>query len=307
MHAEQALLIVLQTSAGPESKLISNCDKLQVLGIKGLDVYCISEDTVDRVLRSNLPMVLTMRTAATAFHTSAKRAGLKTDRMEWSGYCAFRRFAVQLNGVLETRGRPLLQPGSAKISLRQFEQLFSGDVAERLRDLPVLLRGARRAEDPLTLSEARTILSCCLLDTLCSVLEKLQWSQISSQSDSVSKKRGSMMLADCALDCLNEALFTYECVQPSSHIEIARAEAFGRYHFRVALTACKFDQAQKAVWCLNRFQTVGPFLTSIILALAGTTAQVSGQAHAGILMLAKITSTVLQVGHFCARLHSTVE
>ena len=61
------------------------------------------------------------------------------------------------------------------------------------------------------------------------------------------------------------------------------------------------------MWCLNRFQSVGSFLTSIILALAGTTAQVSGQAHAGILMLAKIASTVLQVCPFYACLHSTVE
>ena len=163
--------------------------------------------------------------------------------MEWSGYAVFRRLAVQLNSVLETRGRPLLQSGSALILVSQFEQLFSGDAAERLRDLPVLLRGARREKDPLTLSEARTILNCCLLDTLCSMLEKLQWSQICSRSDAVSRKRGCMMLADSALDCVYEALFTYECVQPSSHIEIARAEAFGRYHSRDALTACNFDQA----------------------------------------------------------------
>ena len=52
---------------------------------------------------------------------------------------------------------------------------------------------------------------------------------------------------------------------------------------------------------------MGSFLTSIILALAGTTAQVSGQAHAGILVLAKIASTVLQVCPFYACLHSTVE
>ena len=116
--------------------------------------------------------------------------------MEWSGYAVFRRLAVQLNSVLETRGRPLLQSGSALILVSQFEQLFSGDAAERLRDLPVLLRGARREKDPLTLSEARTILNCCLLDTLCSMLEKLQWSQICSRSDAVSRKRGCMMLAD---------------------------------------------------------------------------------------------------------------
>lgn len=225
--------------------------------------------------------------------------------MEWSGYAVFRRLAVQLNGVLETRGRPLLQPGSAGISFRQFEQLFSRDVAERLEDLPVLLHGARREKDPLTLTEARTILNCCLLDTLCSVLEKLQWSQICSQSDAISKKRGCMMLADCALDCISEALFIYERVQPSSCVDTARAEAFGRYHSRDALTACRFNQAQAVV--VPRFQSVGPFLHKIVVSLAGVLAHVGGQAHAGILVLAKITSTVQEVGPVCARLHSTVE
>ena len=175
----------------------------------------------------------TLKLFQTANHSSAKLGspGAKhIVRMEWSGYFAFRRFAVQLNSVLETRGRPLLQPGSAKISFRQFEQLFSGDVAERLRDLPVLLRGARREKDPLTLAEARTINNCCLVDTLCSMLESLEWSQVLSQFDAISKKRGCMMLADCALDCISEALYIYERVQPSSDVETARAEAFGRYY-----------------------------------------------------------------------------
>ena len=69
-------------------------------------------------------------------------------------------------------------------------------------------------------------------------------------------------------------------------------------------------RAQPAVWCLDRFQSVSPFLCSIIQALAGATAavaQVSGQAHVGVLGLAKITSTVLQVGPVRARLHSTVK
>ena len=150
--------------------------------------------------------------------------------MNWSGYALFRSLAVQLNSVLETRGRRLLQPCSAGISVRQFEHLFSLDDAERLEDLPVLLRGARRERGPLTLTEARAIHSCCLLDTLTRLLGKLEWRRLCSQFDAISKKHGCMMLADFALECISEALFIWEHVQPSSDIKFARAEAFGRYY-----------------------------------------------------------------------------
>ena len=146
-----------------------------------------------------------------------------------SGYGHSRRLAVQLNSALEARGRSILQSSNTEISIRQFEELFTWDVSERLTDISVLLRGAGREKEPLTLTEARSIYSCCLIDTLCSVLERLQWRQFCSQLDALAKKGRAARTADCTLDCLFEGVFLWEQVQPPRDAETARLEAFGRY------------------------------------------------------------------------------
>lgn len=148
--------------------------------------------------------------------------------MEIGNYAHFRRLAVQLNSALETRGRPVLQSANAEISVEQFETLMTRAVSERLKDLSVLLRMAGRETEPLGLTVARTLYSGCLQDTLCSVLERLQWRQFCTQADTIATEGRGCMLADCALDCIFEALYSWKQVQPSSDAETAKSEVFGR-------------------------------------------------------------------------------
>lgn len=122
--------------------------------------------------------------------------------MKLGNYAHRRRLSAQLNSALETRGRQLLQSATVEISVSQFEELFTRDVSERLKDLSALLRSAHSSGELLSLTEARALYSGCLQDTLCSTLGRLQWQQLSTHPELIAAKGRGSMLAECALDCV---------------------------------------------------------------------------------------------------------
>ena len=211
-------------------------------------------------------------------------------------YEQFCRLSVQLNSALKTRGGPILHPANAEISVKQFETLITRDVSKRLEDLSALLRMAHSGEEPLSLTVARTVYSGCLQDTLCSVLGRLQWRQFCTQADAIATNGRGCMLADCALDCVFEALSSWEHVQPSSDAETAKSDVFARYTFLQDSSAHHLSCTGLVNCCVvSRFQSLAPFVHQTVLALIGikaAVAQAGARAHAGNLVLAKLTSSL---------------
>ena len=146
-----------------------------------------------------------------------------------SGYEQYQRLSIQLNNALEARGRAVLQPSIAEVSVRQFKDLFTRDVSERLKDLSALLRMAGRHKEPLSLTMARAVYTGGLQDTLCSILGRLQWQSFCNEPELVAAKERGCMIAECALDCVFEALYCYKQVQPPAVVATAKSEVFDRY------------------------------------------------------------------------------
>ena len=148
--------------------------------------------------------------------------------MELGNYALVRKILLQLNNTLETRGRGILQSGTVKISVSQFEELFTRDVSERLKDILALLRTAHSSGEPLSLTEARSLYSGVLQDTLCKILGRLEWRSFCSQPEAIAKKLRGCMLAESALDCVFEALYSWRHVQPTSAADAAKSDVFNR-------------------------------------------------------------------------------
>ena len=102
--------------------------------------------------------------------------------MELGNYAHARKISVQFNSILERRGRGILQSGTADITISQFEELFTTDVSERLKDILALLRTAHNSGEPLSLTEARALYCGCLQDTLCSILGRVGGAFAASQT-----------------------------------------------------------------------------------------------------------------------------
>ena len=144
--------------------------------------------------------------------------------------CAkFRRRAVQLGRALEARGRPFAQSSQAEISISQLEDPLTTEAFSSLIELPFQLRVAKDA--PLSLTEARTLYNSSLLDTLCRILNRLQWRHFCNHVDDLASRGRGFTSAGNALACIHELLRSWHRVQPSSDAEVARLESSGKYKF----------------------------------------------------------------------------
>lgn len=146
----------------------------------------------------------------------------------------FRVEAEQLVKALEACGRSFLRASTAEISISEFDEPAAQEVLYRLTELPNALH--MLGEEPLSLAEARTLFNSCLLDTLFSVVSRLQWQQYCSQLDliAVCNSRGvpsmrGLVLADNALACITELLHAWERVPLFRGGDTARMETFSRY------------------------------------------------------------------------------
>ena len=140
----------------------------------------------------------------------------------------FSREVSQFVEALAQCGSPFLQLSKAEISISQFEHAFAArESIFHVTGLAGLLESARA--QPLSLTEARTLLNSPLLDTLCNVLSRLQWQQFCTELDHLESPMRGLFLVTSALDCLIALLRTWSRVQPDSHMMIAVDETFERY------------------------------------------------------------------------------
>ena len=96
--------------------------------------------------------------------------------------CAkFHSRAAQLVTSLEARGRQFLQSSTADIPVSQLEDPLTADTFYCLAVLPTWL--GLNKNKRFTLAEARSLYNSRVLDTLCSILSRLQWGQFCNQHD----------------------------------------------------------------------------------------------------------------------------
>ena len=127
-------------------------------------------------------------------------------------------------------GSPFLQSSRASVSVRQLEYAFTArEAIFRVTDLSKLLDSARA--EPLSLTEAQTLLNSPLLDMLCSILSRLQWMQFAelNELDALESPMRGLFSVTCTLDCIIELLRTWSHVQSPSDTVIARQYTFDRY------------------------------------------------------------------------------
>ena len=142
---------------------------------------------------------------------------------------SFRRQAAQCARALEARGSAFLQASEAEISASQLEDPQTERIFLQLTTkLSNLLRAARDADEPLSLTEARSLYTCSLTDMLVSILSRLQWKPFCTQLDHLATHGRAFMLAGGALDCILELFLSGLRIQPSRAAVTAKLELYGR-------------------------------------------------------------------------------
>ena len=211
-----------------------------------------------------------------------------------------RREAAKLIKVLEARGHPFLQSSKADISVSELEEPSILNALQRLTALPYLL-GFMGEGRSLSLTEAQGLYQSTILDTLCSVLSRLKWTDFCMQLHHIPANGRGFAHAGRCLDCVYELLAVWRRVQPPSDVEASQLEIFGRY-VRMALASFfrNSDRVQLVNNCTTpRFQScVLHFLHRTIVGLADITAAVGKtgeRAHVGYLIISKLTSSVQMV------------
>ena len=144
-----------------------------------------------------------------------------------------RKQAEQLVKEFEACDPSFLQSSSAKIPVRELEDPRKWVALGRITNLPKLLVGTRVT--PLSLAEARALYSSCILDTLRSIVSRLQWEQYCSQPEKVAALGSGFAAAIRMLDCIQDLLSGWCRVQPLS--ATAKSEALSRYRKRGKTTA----------------------------------------------------------------------
>lgn len=169
--------------------------------------------------------ILRMRSCASSQPAPATRAQ-SAQRIH---ACArFSREVSQLVEALAQCGSQFLPSSRAGISIRELEYAFTArEAVFRVTDLAKLLDSARA--EPLSLTEARTLLSSPLLDMLCSILSRLEWMQFCTELEALESPMRGLFLVTSTLDCITELLRTWSRVQPVSDTMTAVKETFERY------------------------------------------------------------------------------
>ena len=153
-------------------------------------------------------------------------SSVSTSDRQRTDVAQFRRQAEQLVHALEACGPSFAQSSRAEISISQLEDPQTTEALRSLTALPYQLAVDRDA--PLSLAEARTLYKSCLLDTLCSILNRLQWRHFCGQLDDLALRDRGFTSASFALACIRELLRSWNRVKRSSDAETARLESFGR-------------------------------------------------------------------------------
>ena len=245
--------------------------------------------------------------AATQLRLRIKRACTSNEAREQSAQMARARFsreASQLVKALAQCGSPFLQSSSASVSIRQLEYAFTAREAMfRVTDLSKLLSSAEA--EPLSLTEAQTLLNSPLLDVLCSILSRLQWVQFAelNELDALESPMRGLFSVTCTVDLIVELLRTWYRVQSPSDTVIARQYTFDRYgRIEEERSALRLLGQAHLFHCTCRFQIAIAFVHKAVMGLAAATtaiARTGARAHAGNLALAK-TALSLQQARVCS-------
>ena len=206
---------------------------------------------------------------------------------------------------MEAQGGQYSHASKAEISIS--EPGAHQDAFYRLTRLPNQLPWTC-GDEPLSLAEAQTLYNSRLFDTLCSILKRLKWTYFCNDLHSLVCPRGGFLVAGSALDGIAALLGAYRRVQPPSRH--ARLETFGRYWLWATGNAYSpswvtaYVPRSKACFCpftqsigFRRFQSMIPSIHSTVLAFADillAVAETGVRAHAGYLVLAKVTLSLLQ-------------
>ena len=138
-------------------------------------------------------------------------------------FASFRREAEHLIGALEARGRPFSQSSQAVISVSLLRNPLTLEAFKRLTDLPLQLRLA--GEEPLSLAQARILFNSSLIDTLVSVIKRLQWDGFFSQLHALHMHGTGFTAIGSALSCVCQLLHAWHRVLPPSDAQRAALEA----------------------------------------------------------------------------------
>ena len=150
----------------------------------------------------------------------------RTQRRTWRKKPkTFHKQAIAFVRALEARGPPFLRSSRAQISVSQIDDPLTRYALCDFSELMPCLAG----EEALSLAEARLFYNSCLLDSLCSVLGRLQWRQFCDQLDTIAGPDSGLILIGCGLDCLQKQISAHVRVRPQSDAATARLETFGRY------------------------------------------------------------------------------
>ena len=131
--------------------------------------------------------------------------------------------SAELVSALEARRRCFERTSKAAISVSQFEHPLTNDAICRIMDLLHWV-----GQQPLSLSEARTLFDSCILDALCSVLGRLKWKQFCTRLDALETEEGGFRLASLALNTIYELLSAVWEVQSYSDAQEVAQEDFNR-------------------------------------------------------------------------------
>ena len=138
-------------------------------------------------------------------------------------FALFHAQAGQLISALEARGRQFLRSSTAQIPFSDLEDPPTADAFHRLTRLPYQLH-LTCGKKPLSLADARAMYKSAAFDTLCRILNRLQWSSLCNQLEPLD----GFITASTAFHCIHALLNAYSRVQPPSN-EVARLETFDRY------------------------------------------------------------------------------
>ena len=214
---------------------------------------------------------------------------------------SFRTQVEQLTGALEAHERSFCQASQAAIPVSLLKDSPTLEAFNSLTDLPFCL--SLTGEEPLSLTEARVLFNSALLDTLCSVLSRLEWETFDLEDldatphhpSSPDTPRG-LTAVYVAVSCIRELLHAWQRVHPP---DAAALESFGRCICLACKQSADSPSSVRHVTAaaLSRFQSAVPVLQQAVQALARLTTAVAATGapeHAGNLVLAWVTSNVQQ-------------
>ena len=207
---------------------------------------------------------------------------------------AFSKQAAKLVSAIEAHGDLFLRASQADISVGQYEELLTEDILTPLTDLPHML-----VPEPLSLRQARWVYKAGLLDTLCSILSRLQWTGFCNELDALAVHGRGFTLANSGLDCMLAALILRWRVYPPLTVtrQSWRSSAGANVWQETSSKHSSVVRPVRRGCAVPRFESMVPLLHRVALSLAqvqAAVARTSERAHAGVFALANMMSSLQQ-------------